>query len=97
MKAIVMVSKKSSYGKHRFLTYPVKELTSKTVALDINGTTVDFGFGEVIIVDIACELDNALSIFNDTVSDEDGIEAHRLLTNLRAWKNANGIESTNPE
>lgn len=97
MKAIVLVSKKSSYGKHRFLTYPVKELTSKTVALDINSTKVDFGFGEVIIVDIAKELLDAWDKAEEGRTESERVEAHRTLFNLRAWKDANGIESTNPE
>lgn len=93
MKAIVLVSKKSSYGEHRFLTYPVKELTSKTVALDINGTTVDFGFGEVIIVDIVKEIEAARYRSPNELYSETQKRLERL-QNLRLYKNTNGIKGT---
>jgi CYTH domain-containing protein len=62
MKAIVNVNKNSHYVKFNGLTFEVKELLSKQVALLIPNVefgkdiTTDFGFKEVIIVDIVDEI-----------------------------------------
>lgn len=56
MKAIVKVHKLSSYAKYNYLTFDVKEVVSRNlIALNVNESTVDFSFKEVIIVDLQKE------------------------------------------
>lgn len=52
MKAIVNVNKNSAYKQLNGLTFDVKELLSKVVALDVLGLTIDFSYNEIFIVDL---------------------------------------------
>lgn len=64
MKAIINVSKGSAYSQYNGLTFEVKEVLSKSVAVDINGVTTDFSFSEVMIVDIYQEV-NKYKLLNE--------------------------------
>jgi hypothetical protein len=62
MKAIIKVNKNSSFAKHNYLTFDVKEVLSKNlIALNINGVTTDFSVKEVIVVDFAKEINSRLN------------------------------------
>jgi hypothetical protein len=61
MKAIIKVSKNSSFAKFNGHTFEVKEVlsansTNPIFAMDINGSTTDFTSKEIIIVDLVSEL-----------------------------------------
>lgn len=88
MKAIVNVKKSSSFSKFNFLTFEVKEVLSAIVCLNINGNSVDFSFGEVIIVNFQDELLNAWK--EADLSTEKMVLLHRL----RQYKMDKGITST---
>ena len=51
MKAIVKVKKASAYSKFNGLTFPVAEILSTLICLEIEGRMVDFSYTEVILVD----------------------------------------------
>ena len=59
MKAILKVKKGSIYSMYNGLTFRVVQLMSNIIALDIDGKTTDFSFGEVIIVYIDGEYLNS--------------------------------------
>lgn len=52
MEAIVYVSSSSAYAKYNGHTFEIVEILSKQICLLINGTKVDFGFEEVLIVNV---------------------------------------------
>jgi hypothetical protein len=56
MKAIVNVNKNSEYAKYNGNTFEVKDVLSQRIGLIIDGTITDFGYIEVIIVDIKKEI-----------------------------------------
>jgi hypothetical protein len=66
MKAIIKVSKNSSFAKFNGHTFEVKEVlstnsTNPIFAMDINGSTTDFTSKEIIIVDLVSELNKSLA------------------------------------
>jgi hypothetical protein len=64
MKAIINLPKSSVYAKYNYLTFEVVEVLSKIIAININGTTTDFGHKEVLIVDINTELQKEYDSYN---------------------------------
>lgn len=66
MKAIIKVSKNSSFAKFNGHTFEVKEVLSANsnnpiFAMNINGSTTDFTSKEIMIVDLFSELNKSLS------------------------------------
>jgi hypothetical protein len=66
MKAIVNVNKNSAYSYLNGRTFEVKELNSKTIAVEIKhkefGICIaDFSYTEVLIIDIEFEISEAKS------------------------------------
>jgi hypothetical protein len=66
MKAIIKVSKNSSFAKFNGHTFEVKEVlsansTNPIFAMDINGSTTDFTSKEIMIVDLVSELNKAIT------------------------------------
>lgn len=52
MRAIVKVSKKSSFSGYNGYSFPVDSMGWKIITLVIGGHLVDFGFREVLIQDL---------------------------------------------
>ena len=66
MKAIIKVSKNSSFAKFNGHTFEVKEVLSANTnnpifAMDINGSTTDFTSKEIMIVDLSIEFNKSLA------------------------------------
>lgn len=59
MKAIINVNKNSSYSHLNGLTFEVKDFLTKIVSMNVDGTTTDFGYKELFIVDLKNEYENA--------------------------------------
>jgi hypothetical protein len=64
MNAIVKVNKNSSFANLNGLTFKIKEFASKIVALNINGTTTDFSYTEILICDFQTELQREYNNYN---------------------------------
>jgi hypothetical protein len=88
MKAIVNVNKKSIQAKNNGLTFPVKEVLSTLIALDINGVTTDFSHKEVFIVDIKEEHAKA---FQQAHQSSEFL-FKRILSNLEEFIHINKIK-----
>lgn len=92
MKAIVKVSKTSSYSKFNGLTFEVEKLLPGMVALLIpnkefnRNITTDFGYSEVVIVDVVKELEKA--------SYTNSFNHHSDLMYLEAYCDKNKIART---
>lgn len=82
MKAIINVSNGSTYALYNGLTFEVKEVLSRFVAVDINGVTTDFSFSEVMIVDIYQEVHNLQRIEESRFSTQ---EYSDRLKNLKLY------------
>jgi hypothetical protein len=96
MRAIVKVNKESHYAKYNGLTFYVKEVLNQQVALLIpsieleRDVVTDFGFKEVIIVDI----NNELQIAYDNINW--GCDKYTF-SNLKTYCVANNIKYKQPE
>lgn len=64
MKAIINVNKNSAYAHLNGKTFWVKEVLSNLVAINIDGFTVDFHHAEVLIVELAAEMQSAFNAYN---------------------------------
>ena len=96
MKAILNVNEFSCYARFNGLTFEVTEVLNRQVALLIPNLelgkclTTDFSFSEVIIVDIANELQKAYDNYN--WGSDNGI-----YNNLKAYCTKRGIITPKPE
>ncbi len=90
MEAIINLPKKSksSFKKHNFRTFPVVDVLSKIIALNIDGVTVDFTYDEVAIYDVK-EVCKTVERRNQEGKLSDAEK--RMLNNLYAYCKHKGI------
>lgn len=86
MKAIINVNKNSAYAHLNGKTFWVKEVLSNLVAIDIDGCTIDFHHTEVLIVELAAEMQSAFDACN-----WGGGDSATRYNNLKAYCKANGF------
>lgn len=91
MKAIINVNKNSSYAMYNGFTFDIKEVFSNTLDLNVYGTTTNFSFTEILIVDINEEIEK---LQNDC-KYPGSIDARKLLNKLSYYKEINHLTPFN--